>query len=59
MAKRTSSGVKTPKHAETAGERQARIRDLIAKVRAEAKPAMAKARLRTRIRKLTASRKRH
>lgn len=58
MAKRTPSSPKTPKGPETAAERQARIHDLIAKVRTEATPAMAKARLRTRIRKLTASRKR-
>lgn len=58
MAKRPTSGGKAPKHAETAAERQARIRALIAKVRAEAKPAMAKARLRTQIRKLAAARKR-
>ena len=58
MAKRPAGDPKSPKRAETAAERQARIRALIAKVRAEAKPAMAKARLRTQIRKLTASRKR-
>jgi hypothetical protein len=58
MATRPPSGPKTPKRTETAAERQARIRDLIAKVRAEAKPAMAKARLKTRIRKLANSRRR-
>ena len=52
-ARATLAGATVP-----AAERQARIRDLIAKVRAEAKPAMAKARLKTRIRKLANSRRR-